>query len=355
MTAAILSAAAHISNQIRPKSTKGPTAVIMVSSEEMVDEVDRIAREFCISFKITCAKLKYPSKKYESCDLMIATPETLYDSLERGVMNLYNCSFFSIYEADRIIGMGFEPEIGEIFSQIRQECVRVILSPIWNADIRNLAVIFLGEFTKLMVNSCETSLTTMSPNLKQVVSVCEEIEKRKEFKDIIKLIGNGEKTVIFTETKSKANDVAMNLKQEGLEAKNLVSASSKKDRENILEEFQNNESLQFLVLTEVTLRHLKLFGIRNVINYDFPYLMSDYVNRANRVEHGMVSTVYSIFTEENGFLADELIAELRKTNQTINPALLILQAANLDSDQEFSFAVPDGKGFRKYTIDKTKN
>lgn len=319
----------------------------------MVDEVEHIASEFCNLFQITCAKLKFSNTKYRDCDLMIATPDTLYDCLESGGMNLYNCSFFSIYEADRIIGMGFEREIEEISTQIRQECVRMILSPIWNADIRNLAVIFLGEFTKLMVNSCEMSLT-ISPNVKQLVTVCEEIEKRNEFTDIIKLIGKGEKTAIYTDTKSKANEIAKNLKQKGLEVKNLVNTSSRKDREEILKEFQNNESFQFLVLTDVTLRHLKLFGIRNVINYDFPYLMSEYINRVNRVEHGMVSTVYSIFTEENGFLADELIAELRKTNQTIDPALVILQAANLDSDEELSFAVPTGEGFKKYTIDNTK-
>lgn len=356
MTAVILSAAVHISNQIRPKVDPccSPTALILVSSEEMVDEVEQTASEICNSFKITWAKLKISNEKYRSCDLMIATPETLYDCLESGGLNLYNCSFFSICEADRIIGMGFEREIEEISTQIREESVRMILSPIWNADIRNLAVIFLGEFTKLMVNSGEMSVTTMNPNVKQVVSVCEEIEKRNEFKDIIKLIGKEEKTVIFTETKSRANDVSRNLEQDGLEVKNLVNASSRNDRENILKEFQNNESLQFLVLTDVTLRHSKLFGIKNVINYDFPYLMSDYVNRTNRVEHEKVSTVYSIFTEENSSLADELIAELRKTNQKIDPALVILQAANLDSNEKLSFAVPDGQSFKKYTIDNTK-
>lgn len=87
-----------------------------------------------------------------------------------------------------------------------------------------------------------------------------------------------------------------------------------------------------------------------------PISILDYVNRVSRTERVIdgIGTSYSIVTEDDGYLVDDLIGILRQSMQQIDPALFILKAANADSDDEVSFAIPKGNVFQKYTIDRTK-
>lgn len=318
----------------------------------MVDEIRQIAQQICHPFHISCKHLQSQDVKMKNCDLLVSTPDALYDCLDEDDQTLHRCSFLSFFEVDRLIDLGFEDEIEEILKQIRPDCQKLFWSSTWNAEIRNFAIDSLDDFTRIALGSSNISITH-NPNVKQVVKVCEESKKYMELQEFLKSIGNDERTIIFTETKEKAKKVSLRLQKKGFATAFLPNSRSEASKK-IFDEFQTVGNIKFLFVTDVVARNLKFIGIKNVINYDFPQLMIDYVDRINRIGHlnDITCTAFSIFTEENGLMADEIIDELQKSNQTIDPALFILKAANIDSDDELSFAIPNGNSFKRFTIEK---
>lgn len=362
----ILSAIVHISYQTPTNSADGPIAVILAPTLEMAEQIELSAREFCtkenIKFTLLCSNLKQSkgNKSTEVIDLLIATPDSLYEMLRSKSLNLHRCSHFSLYEADKMIDLGLDEEITQIASQLRPDCQRVVYSTVWNSDLRLLATELLDDYARLDISSAAVNVN-LSENIQQIVKVSEEKKKRNELNEIIDLIESKakakRKTLIFAETQEKADKIADILKKKGCKCESFHNRKSAIQCDAILTEF-HNDVFQYLVLTDVAAKNVNFSRISNVINFDMPISISDYVNRVNRTgrtaDDQIGSASYSIITEDDGYLVDDLIMILRQSTQKIDPALFILKAANADSDDEISFAIPKGKVFQKYTIDRTK-
>lgn len=295
------------------------------------------------------------SKKIPICDLLISTADAIYDSLDAAAISLHRCSYFTLYEFDRIIETGSEDEVHRTLSQLRPDCQRVIWTTTWNGEIRDFSMDVLGEHTVLNVGTTSPKLNA-NPNVKQTIKICTEQTKRKELQMIIDSIEesqqNRRKTLIFVESKQRAIAITQEMRRKRYECKSLHTGLSQMQRETILLEFQN-DCFPYLVLTDAVARNVNFSGIDYIVNYDFPLCVADYLLRIDQTGRSdtTVNESFALFSEENGFLADDLIEILKEANQPVDPALYILKAANVDSDDEISFAVPKGKGFKKYQID----
>ncbi|XP_055303612.1 uncharacterized protein LOC129569118 [Sitodiplosis mosellana] len=360
--AMVLSAVIHISHQTPLNLEKGPIAVILALTQEIAEEIRQLADTFCHEAKIKCTvfksngphKARNNTKPNDVGELLIATPCHLYELLRTKSLSLERCSQLSLYEADKMIEMCLEEEILQIESQIRHQCQRLIWSSSWTSELRKLTV---NDYIRLDVGSAKVK-EELSEKIKQIVKVSEEKKKKDELYEIINLIASQkgkQMTLIFTETPEKADQIANILRRKDYQCKSLHNQKSTSQRHEILSDFQYGK-FPFLVLTDVAAKNVNFSEITDVVNFDMPLCISDYVHRVSRTgrsDHG-TGTSYSIVSEEDGDLVDDLIGILQQSKQTIDPALFILKAANVDSDDEVAFAVPEGKGFKKYVIDHSK-
>lgn len=360
----LLSAIIHISHQIPTNSTDGPIAVILAPTLEMAEQIQLSADAFCSKANIKSTLLYSNLKDTEGCkstrviELLVATPDSLYEMLRSKSLNLHRCSHLSLYEADKMIDLGLDEEMSQIISQIRPDCQRVVWSTAWNYDLRLLATKLFNDYSRLDIGSAAAKVN-LCPNISQIVKVSEEDKKENELDEIIDTIESQvedrRRTLVFTETQEKADKIADILKKKGCKTNSFHNRKSAFQRDAILTAFHNDE-FQYLVLTDVSAKNVNFNRISNVINFDMPISILDYVNRVSRTGRVIdeIGTSYSIVTEDDGYLVDDLIGILRQSTQQIDPALFILKAANADSDDEISFAIPKGKVFQKYTIDRTK-
>lgn len=356
--ALILSAVIHISHQPRPKSKDGPVAVILTLTEEMVEQIQKLSNIFCDDAKIKCTvlcnhydQIQSESKPIDAGELLISTPYHMYEYLRTKSLRLHRCSHFAIYEADKMHHMCLDDEILQILSQIRPDCQTVLWSETWANELKKF--IIDDNHVRLDIGSSAVEQSPLE-NIKQIVKVCDEKQKSAILVDIINSISsetNKQKTLIFTDTPNKADEVANILQRKGYHSKSLHNRKSTIKQNGILSEF-HNETFQYLVLTDLAAKNIDFSNISTVVNYDMPIVISDYVNRVNRTGRLIDRTgiSYSIVTEEDGDLVDDLIITLKQSNLTITPGLFILKAANTNSDEEITFAVPKGKSFQKFTI-----
>merc|ERR1719502_2598819 len=133
-------------------------------------------------------------------EVCIATPGRLLDFLEGGVTNLKRVTYLCLDEADRMLDMGFEPQIRKVVSQIRPDRQTLMWSATWPKEIQRLARDFCREDpVKLTIGSEELSL---NPKITQQIEVVGEYDKRDRFMSWIKDVATGDsKVLVFTETK----------------------------------------------------------------------------------------------------------------------------------------------------------
>lgn len=348
-------------NQPSAKCRDGPIGVILAPTSEMAEQIRQIAQDFCQETGLNCttlaqSKRQSKSQLNETGQLLIASPDILYEALRTKSMNLVNCSYFAVYDADQMIEMCLDEEIEQIALQIRRDSQRMILSKSCNEDLKELAMNILDEYVHLDVGITAVTLN-INQNIKQIVKMCDDASKIEVLYEILDSletkIGN-QKLLIFTETPKNADNIARLLQNRGYQAKSLHNGKSLMQQDEIVTAFQN-DSIHLLVLTDVAAKNRTFQRISIVIHVDMPISIAEYVKRVNRTGRSDdIGFSYAIVTENDGHLADDLIAILQQTNQIIEPALFILKAANVDSDDEISYAIPKGKGFQIYTIDKSQ-
>lgn len=163
-------------------------------------------------------------------------------------------------------------------------------------------------------------------NIKQIVEVCDELEKESKLLKILKDIGSDRqnKIIVFVETKKKVDDVTKVIKREGFSAIGIHGDKSQPERDYVLSEFRAGK-FSILVATDVAARGLDVEDVRHVINYDYPNSSEDYVHRIGRTGRcQQAGTAYAFFTVNNQRQAKDLIAVLEDAGQNVSPQLLDL-------------------------------
>jgi ATP-dependent RNA helicase DDX5/DBP2 len=163
-------------------------------------------------------------------EIVIATPGRLIDMLETQKTNLRRITYLVLDEADRMLDMGFEPQIRKIISQIRPDRQTLMFSATWPKDVQKLANVrsaptssdprcssllqdFLNDFIQVNVGSMEL---TANHNIRQIVSVCTDFEKRtKLIKHLDQISQESAKVLIFVGTKRVADDITKYLRTDG--------------------------------------------------------------------------------------------------------------------------------------------
>ncbi|PNF14191.1 ATP-dependent RNA helicase p62 [Cryptotermes secundus] len=323
----ILPATVHINNQEHLSRGDGPIALVLAPTRELAQQIQTIAKIFGSSSYIrnTCVfggAPKGPQARdlERGVEICIATPGRLIDFLERGTTNLKRCTYLVLDEADRMLDMGFEPQIRRIIEQIRPDRQTLMWSATWPKEVRSLAEEFLNNYVQVNIGSLQLAA---NHNIVQNVEVCQEYEKEQKLATLLEEIASEEnnKTLIFVETKRKVENITRSIRRLGYPAVCMHGDKSQHERDYVLREFRNGRS-PILVATDVAARGLDVDGIKYVINFDYPNSSEDYIHRIGRTgRHNATGTSYAFFTPNNSRQAKDLVSVLREANQEVNPKL----------------------------------
>lgn len=247
-------------------------------------------------------------------EVVIATPGRLIDFLERGITNLRRCTYLVLDEADRMLDMGFEPQIRKIIEQIRPDRQVLMWSATWPKEVQTLAEDFLDDYIQINIGSLNLSA---NHNIHQIVDICEENEKEGKLLSLLKEIASdmNNKIIIFVETKKKVEDLLKNIVRDGYGATSIHGDKSQSERDYVLQDFRHGKST-ILVATDVAARGLDVEDVKYVINFDYPNSSEDYIHRIGRTGRcSSYGTAYTFFTPGNGRQARELLSVLEEAGQ----------------------------------------
>ncbi|KAK4186625.1 P-loop containing nucleoside triphosphate hydrolase protein [Podospora australis] len=326
-----LPAIVHINAQPLLAPGDGPIVLILAPTRELAVQIQQEISKFGKSSRIrnTCVYGGVPKGPQirdlqRGVEVCIATPGRLIDMLESGKTNLRRVTYLVLDEADRMLDMGFEPQIRKIIGQIRPDRQTLMWSATWPKEVRALAQDFLTDFIQVTIGSMDLSA---NHRITQIVEVVSESEKRdkmlKHLEKIMEGKDNENKCLIFTGTKRVADDITRFLRQDGWPAlcKSIHGDKQQNERDWVLDQFKTGKS-PIMVATDVASRGIDVRNITHVLNYDYPNNSEDYIHRIGRTGRaGANGTAITFFTTDNAKQARDLVSVLREAKQVIDPRL----------------------------------
>lgn len=241
------------------------------------------------------------------CEILIATPGRLLDHVEQKNVNLGQVSILVLDEADRMLDMGFQPDLERISRLLPASRQGLLFSATFSNDIRKLGRTFLKNPVELEVAARNATADTVT----QIAYELPSDRKRAAVVHLVKSRGFNQ-VIVFSNTKIGTARLARELIRDGVKAESIHGDKTQTDRMKALQAFKEGE-LEVLVATDVAARGLDVAGVPCVINYDLPYNPEDYVHRIGRTGRaGALGEAIALYTpDEERYLLD--IEKLIKT------------------------------------------
>ncbi|XP_058769996.1 DEAD-box ATP-dependent RNA helicase 35 [Vicia villosa] len=308
---------------------EGPFGLIICPSRELARQTYEVIEQFLLPLK----EAGYPELRPLLCiggidmrsqleivkkgvHLVVATPGRLKDMLAKKKMNLDNCRYLTLDEADRLVDLGFEDDIREVFDHFKAQRQTLLFSATMPTKIQNFARSALVK--PIIVNVGRAGAANLD--------VIQEVEYVKQEAKIVYLLECLQKTpppvLIFCENKADVDDIHEYLLLKGVEAVAIHGGKDQEEREYAISSFKAGKK-DVLVATDVASKGLDFPDIQHVINYDMPAEIENYVHRIGRTgrcgKTGIATTFINKNQSETTLL--DLKHLLQEAKQRIPPVL----------------------------------
>lgn len=263
-----------------------PRTLILEPTRELAAQVEENFDRYGANHKLSVALLiggvsfgDQDAKITRGVDVLIATPGRLLDHFERGKLLLTGVELLVIDEADRMLDMGFIPDIERIVKLVPFTRQTLFFSATMPPEIQRLADAFLHNPVKIEVARAASTAATITQRL--VATGSQDYEKRETLRDLINNATDLQNAIVFCNRKRDVAVLHRSLLKHGFNAAALHGDMDQHARMAALESFRNGTTT-ILVASDVAARGLDIPAVSHVFNYDIPHHAEDYVHRIGR-------------------------------------------------------------------------
>lgn len=219
----------------------------------------------------------------QGCDILVATPGRLLDHMNRGSIDFKDLSVLVLDEGDRMLDMGFLPDIKRILSAMPKDRQTMLFSATFPPTIRQLAKDFQRDVQHIEVASDSSAADTVEQRIYTVAESGKgDLLTRFLGQSTVKC------AIVFGRTKHRTDRIAKQLIRDGVKAEAIHGGRSQSQRQRTLAGFRRGK-FQVLVATDVAARGLDVTGITHVVNFDIPGSFDDYVHRIGRTGRALAT------------------------------------------------------------------
>lgn len=294
-----------IIQSVQQKKRNGaPQALILVPTRELAQQVMDNLTQYAANtdLKIICVyggtSIGVQKKKLEEgADILIATPGRLLDHLFNGNVIIAKTGILVLDEADRMLDMGFWPDLQRILRRLPQDKQTMLFSATFEKRIKTIAY-------KLMDSPVEVEVSPANTTAETVKQMVYPVDKKRKRELLAYLIGsrNWQQVLVFTKTKQGSDELAKELKLDGIKAVSINGDKSQGARQRALDEFKTGK-VRALIATDVAARGLDIQELEQVVNFDMPFKAEDYVHRIGRTGRaGKSGLAVSLMSRDEEYL-----------------------------------------------------
>lgn len=259
----------------------------------------------------------------KGADVLICTPGRMIDQFERGKLILSDVSILVIDEADRMLDMGFIPDIERIVAMLPAKRQTLMFSATMPKEIRKLADRFLNDPKEISVAPPSSLAATVDHKL----AVVAETDKRRALRELIRA-ETVRNAFIFCNRKRDVDILYKSLSKHGFNAGRLHGDMDQSVRNETLDRFKSGD-ITLLVCSDVAARGIDIADVSHVFNFDVPFNPEDYVHRSGRTGRaGREGKAFTLAAPEDG----KLVAAIGKTINKEIPVLELSETDNLELD-----------------------
>ncbi|MBN3279778.1 DDX43 helicase, partial [Polyodon spathula] len=309
----------HLDSQPIPREKReGPGMLVLTPTRELALQIEAECSKY--SYKGITSICIYGGGDRQSqikvvtkgVDIVIATPGRLHDLQMNGFVNLRSITYLVLDEADRMLDMGFEPQIMKIILDIRPDRQTVMTSATWPPGVRRLSKSYLKDPMMVYVGTLDLAAVN---TVEQGVLVIAQEEKKAFTLEFVQNMMPEDKVLIFVGKKIVVDDLSSDFCLQGIPVQSLHGDREQCDREQALDDFKKGK-VRILIATDLASRGLDVHDISHVFNYDFPRNIEEYVHRVGRTGRaGRSGVSLTLVTRNDWKVASELISILERANQ----------------------------------------
>ena len=266
-----------------PRHERGPRMLVLVPTRELAEQVLERSRAYGSGLELESAAvyggvaMGPQEKALRRAEIIIATPGRFLDHLGRGNVDCSAVEILVLDEADRMLDMGFAPDVFRILDALPDEKQTLLFSATISADVDRIARRAMAGHTSVEIGR----RASVAEGVEHGIVAVDKMQKRPLLAGLLQVRPEGGRALIFTRTKWGADALAHGLTREGIEAAAMHGDLPQRMRQKTLDRFRNG-TLQVLVATDVAARGIDVDDIEMVVNFDVPDDPEVYVHRVGR-------------------------------------------------------------------------
>jgi len=300
----------------------GPSMMVMAPTRELACQIQLEAEKFGrrIGIYSVCVYGGAPRGPQlreirNGTHLVVGTPGRLNDFLEGGQLKLDCCSYLVLDEADRMLDMGFEPQIRTLIQGLPSDRQTMMFSATWPREVRRLAADYLRRPVHIQIGSHEA--TANKDITQEVVIVRSHRDKCEQLNEILHREDPNERVIVFINTKKMCEQISNDLWQQKMSCVTIHGDKEQGERDRALHSFKTGRAV-VLLATDVAARGLDIKGVKLVINFDVAPVPDDHIHRIGRTGRaGEPGRAITFIDHRESKEAREVMKSMEKVGQEI--------------------------------------